>query len=391
MFLHVDLDAFYASVEQLDNPQLKGKPVIIGALPGTRRGVVSTCSYEARQYGVHSAMPVEAAYRLCPQGVFIPPRMKRYREKSREVMAVFYDFSPDVQQISIDEAFIDITGTERLFGPPETTARTLKAAVREHTGLTVSAGLAANRYVAKIASGMSKPDGFCHVPPGDEAQFIEQLPLEKIWGLGDKTRKKMHDAGLYTVSAVKNVSLELLEHILGTAGAMFVYNAVRGIDPGICTPVPLSRSISAEQTYEFSLYDRYIIDTALMELAGTVMFRMLNEGWHSRTVCVKLRYDDFTTHTIQETVDIPVTTEQALFTRASRLFDKKYTGGGIRLLGVGALNLEPESTPVQQELFDDGNKKLQTVERTVLQLKNKHPDLTITKARLLSRPETDTE
>lgn len=166
MFLHVDLDAFYASVEQLDNPNLIGKPIIVGATPGSKRGVVATCSYEARAYGVHSAMPIDEAYRLCPEGVFLPTNMKRYQEKSHEVMNIFHDFSPEVHQISIDEAFIDLTGTERLFGPPETTAVQLKKTVLEKTGLTVSVGLAANKYIAKIASGSQNLTDFILYLPG---------------------------------------------------------------------------------------------------------------------------------------------------------------------------------------------------------------------------------
>ena len=229
-FLHVDLDAFFASVEQLDNPQYKGKPVIVGGLPGDRRSVVSTCSYEARRYGVHSAMPTVKAKQLCPNGIFLRGRMKRYHEKSYQVMSIFRDFSPDVQQMSVDEAFIDISGTEKLFGPPEQTAMDIKKRVRQETGLTVSVGLAANRYVAKIASGISKPDGFFHVKDGDEEAFMLSLPLDKLWGAGSKTRQRLNSCGFFTMKDIHNAPLSTLSTLFGTHTGNFLYNAVRGID-----------------------------------------------------------------------------------------------------------------------------------------------------------------
>ena len=191
--LHIDLDAFFASVEKIDNPDLKGKPVIVGGKPSDRRAVVCTASYEARKFGVHSAMPITKAYSLCPQGVYISPRMERYHEKSQEVMEIFSDFSPEIRQISVDEAFINLSGTQRLFGNPSDTARKIKAEVKEKTGLTVSAGLAQNRYIAKIASGLSKPDGFYEVPPGTEEDFMLSLPIEKVWGIGTKNAYTIRD------------------------------------------------------------------------------------------------------------------------------------------------------------------------------------------------------
>ena len=190
-YLHVDLDAFFASVEQLDNPEYRGKAVIVGGLPSDKRAVVSTCSYEARKYGVHSAMPIFKAYKLCPNGIYLRGRMERYHEKSKEVMKIFYDFSPDVKQMSVDEAFIDITGTEMLFGSPEEVAKKLKATILEKTGLTVSVGVAHNKYIAKIASGVNKPNGLCIVPEGQEENFMLSLPLSKLWGAGTKTQEKL--------------------------------------------------------------------------------------------------------------------------------------------------------------------------------------------------------
>ena len=195
-FIHADLDAFYASVEQLDHPEYRGKPVIVGGLPEDRRSVVSAASYEARKFGVHSAMPTAQAFKLCPEGIFLRGRMDRYQEKSEEIMTVFADFSPDLEQLSIDEAFLDITGTEKLFGPHRETAVKLKERVRNETGLTVSVGLASNKYIAKIASGMSKPDGLFVVTPGEEEKFMRSLSVEKIWGAGEKTQEVSQSTAL---------------------------------------------------------------------------------------------------------------------------------------------------------------------------------------------------
>lgn len=385
MFLHVDLDAFFASVEQLDNPELRGKPVIVGAMPGSKRGVVAAASYEARQFGVHSAMPIDRAYRLCPQGIYLRSNMARYREKSQEVMAIFAEFSPDVQQMSIDEAFIDLTGTQRLFGPPEETAMAVKRRVLEATGLTVSVGLASNRYVAKIASGMSKPDGFFYVPPGQEQAFMETLPLHKVWGVGEKLLERLKSHGIHTVSEALALPLPTLERFLGHASAQFLYNALRGMEAATFRDAPQSRSISAENTYEDDLVDRYTIGTALMDLCQNVMFRLMKEDWKSRTVCVKIRYNDFTTTSIQETGPRYIASADDLFQRASTLFDKRFNGRGVRLLGVGAMNLEPGQEPLQTELFDFGQERHHKLEEVVLQLKAKNPNLPLTKARLLRK------
>ena len=209
-YLHADLDAFFASVEQLDHPEYRGKPVIVGGLPQDKRSVVSTASYEARVFGVHSAMPSAKAYELCPQGIFVHGRMKRYSELSYQIMQIFSDFSPDVQQMSIDEAFIDLTGTEKLFGPPEQTAKKIKERVKKETGLTVSIGLAPTKYLAKLASDMQKPDGFYQIEEGTEEQFMLNLPLKKVWGIGDKTYEALKMAGLKTTRDIHEKSLGAL-------------------------------------------------------------------------------------------------------------------------------------------------------------------------------------
>lgn len=389
MFLHVDLDAFFSSVEQLINPELKGKPVIVGALPNSKRGVVSTCSYEARKYGVHSAMPISQAYRLCPNGIYIKPKMDLYHKKSQEIMNIFKDFSPDVQQMSIDEAFIDLTGTERLFGPVEQTAKKIKETVFTKTGLVVSVGVATNKYIAKIASGLSKPNGFYFVKPGTEFDFMSKLPLSKVWGIGKKTLQKLNKAGFFTVTDLQKINLCILESILGKAGADFLYKAVRGLEAETFSDTSSSKSISAEKTYSIDLEDRYAIGTALLALSHTVMFRMIAEGYATKTICVKIRYDDFSTHTVQETSTSRISSVEDLYQKASDLFDKRYNGKGIRLLGICATNLENTNEPFQVELFQEGNIKRQKLEKTILSIKSNNPNILITKARLMKSDKND--
>ena len=383
-YIHIDLDAFFASVEQLDFPEYKNKPVIVGGKPEDRRGVVSTCSYEARKFGVHSAMPIFKAYQLCPQGIFLRGRMKRYQEKSKEVMSIFYNYSPEIMQISIDEAFLDLTGTERLFGNPTDTAKKIKDDIFEKTGLTVSVGVASSKYLAKIASGLRKPNGLFVIPYGKEQEFMFTLPIEKIWGIGNKTRERITEAGFYTIKSIYNASEELLISLFGKCTGKFLYNTVRGINNDTFSGKPKSQSISEEQTYPRDITEEYIIDTALLELCSNCMFRMLSEEKNSKTICVKIRYEDFTTVTIQETFQHTIKSIEELFENAKNLFYQKYERGrGIRLLGVGFHNIQNGIDDPQGELFDFGEKKKQAIEKTILELKQKNPKIPITKARLI--------
>ena len=384
LFFHVDLDAFFASVEQLDNPDYRGKPVIVGGDPD-KRGVISTCSYEARKFGVHSAMPTAQALRLCPQAVFLHGRMHRYFEKSREVMKILSDFSPDVQQISIDEAFLDMTGTLRLFGPAEMTAKDLKARVRKETGLTISVGAAPNRYLAKIASGLSKPDGLVIVQPGGEADFMAARPLKDVWGVGEKTRARLESVGLSTIAAIRECPQRTLAAVLGDAGAAFLGSAVFGIDPGILSGESASHSLSSEHTFSRDILDMDVLETLLLELSEDIMFRLLDEGLCGRTVQVKILYGDFRTVTARETGDRDIRDSLELFTRANALFRRKYEpGAAIRLLGLGVCNVYDSSTPEQMDLFDDGSaKKKRLVEKAVHDLALKRGKRLVTKARLI--------
>lgn len=384
-YLHVDLDAFFASVEQLDNPELRGKPVIVGGKPEDRRSVVSTASYEARAFGVHSAMPVFQAYKLCPQGIFLHGRMHRYAELSHQIMNIFRDYSPDVYQMSIDEAFIDLTGTEKLFGAPEDTARAIKARVKKETGLTVSVGLATTKYLAKIASGLSKPDGFFHIKAGTEESFMLNLPLNKVWGLGPKSLELIRSKGFSTTRDIYERDYETLEFLFGKNMASFLYNVVRGQEKESFEKEIKSHSISSENTFPYDLTDIYTIETELLELAQGVFFRLLKEEGYSRTAFIKIRYDDFSTCTVQETVEQNIITLDSYYEIIKKLFEKKYQNGrGIRLLGVGFENITKEEKHYQQNLFSTGNdEKKQAVEKAILKLTKKRPEIKISRARTL--------
>jgi len=384
-FIHADLDAFYASVEQLDHPEYRGKPVIVGGLPGDRRSVVSAASYEARKFGVHSAMPIAQAYKLCPGGIYLRGRMSRYQEKSDEIMAIFGDFSPELEQLSIDEAFLDITGTEKLFGPHRETAKKLKDRVRSESGLTVSVGLASNKYVAKIASGISKPDGLYEVKPGEEEKFMCSLPTGKIWGAGEKTQELFQKYGLKTGEDLHRISLETLVSMFGNAHGNFLYRAVRGEAAETFDRERGSRSISVERTFGYDQYDEFVIETALLSMCETLIFRLISGKVRSATVFLKIRYGDFTTETVQETFRDPVLTLNDLYKKVLDLFHRKYRKSGkdrgVRLIGAGLMNLEADNKARQGDLFGEGNDKERCLEESILKINKKHPGAAVHRSR----------
>ncbi|MFP4443785.1 MAG: DNA polymerase IV, partial [Spirochaetia bacterium] len=232
IWFHIDMDAFYASVEQRDNPEYRTKPVIVGALPG-QRGVVSACSYEARKFGVHSAMPISQASRLCPNGIFLPVRMHRYQEVSESIMMILKSYSPVIQQVSVDEAYMDMTGTERLFGKPADTARRLKTEITEAVGLIVSIGIAPNKFLAKLASDYDKPDGLYEVLPGTETEFLDRLPLKSLWGVGEKTRLRLKELNITAIPQIREIGERLLQNAMGKAAGTYLYRAAWGLDPGV--------------------------------------------------------------------------------------------------------------------------------------------------------------
>jgi DNA polymerase IV len=385
VFFHIDLDAFFASVEQLDRPELRGRPVVVGALPG-QRGVVSACSYEARVFGIRSAMPISEAYRRCPQAVFLPVRMERYLEASRRVMAILADFTPVFQQISVDEALLDMTGSQGIFGPPAAAALRIKQRVRAGTGLSLSIGIAANRLLAKMASEKKKPDGLCEVPPGGEEDFVAGLGIEKIWGIGRKTIARLEELNLASVPAIRAVPEGALKALMGRACGSYLFQAVRGIDPGIHAETARSHSISNETTFPVDTADAETVEKLLLELSHQVMFRLLDEGGSSRTVVIKLRTADFATSQAQETLPHVLSSAEELFSVSKRLLFARWDRRqALRLIGVGLAQVGPAGDE-QGELFADASGKKKAVEKAVLTLRRKHPDRAPVKARFIEPP-----
>ena len=380
---HVDLDAFYASVEQRDNPALAGKPIIVGAAPG-HRGVVSACSYEARRFGIHSAMPISQAYRRCPQGVYLPVRMERYLDVSRDVMAILAGYTPHMQQISVDEAFLDLTGTERLFGPAAETARRLKIEVREKTGLAISVGIGPNKYLAKLATNAGKPDGLVEVSAEGAEVFLDTVPLKDLWGIGEKTLQRLAELNITAVRQLRGIPEPELARLLGAGAAGFLSAVSRGADPGIFSEEPHSRSLSSETTFERDRKDRAGIERILLELCHQVMFRMIEDSWKSKTPNLKLRFHDFTTVSAQKTLKHWVSSAEELYAVALELLASRWSGGiPIRLIGIGFSNLAPVEAQEQLELFSDEFSKKMKVEETVFRLRHKLGDVPLTKASLM--------
>ena len=356
-WFHVDLDAFFAAVERLDDPSLAGKPVIVGARPGGR-GVVSTCSYEARAFGVHSAMPIGEAWRRCPSGVFLPVRMERYLEMSERVFAVFRDLSPEVDRLSVDEAFLDMGGMTRLWGEPREAALLLKRRVQEETGLTVSVGVAWNRYVAKIASGLEKPDGLVLVEEGGEEAFMLRLPLSRLWGAGEKTQERFRDLGILTMEDLHAKNEVELARLFGEAGGRFLHAASRGRDLGIFGVRSGARSMSTETTFERDLADPEALEAVLLEMAYTLLFRLRKEGGLARTLVLKLRLSDFSTMSRRSSRDDPFATSPEVFAEARKLLERGWNGrSAVRLIGLGFADLDEGGQPRQAGLFREDERR----------------------------------
>ena len=369
VFFHIDLDAFFASVEILDNPEYRGKPLIIGT-PGPRH-VASTCSYEARKYGVHSAMPMTEALRLCPNAICIPGRMHRYSEMSRRVMGIISSFAPGFLQVSVDEAFLDLTGMERIYPLPGKAARKLKDEIRKETGLTASIGVASSRFVAKLASDYRKPDGLTIVPRGNEEEFVSAVGLRKLWGIGDSMYQSLIRKGITSVEILRKYDENDLKHFFGESNGHYLYLVARGIDPGIYQGEAKSRSISAERTFYPDVFGYDALDSYLLEMSQEVMFRALDEKKVPRSVSIKLRYGDFTTISIQTTPVKPIYSSIDVYNISRELLRSKYNGSGVRLIGVALQSIYDGSDVEQQDFFSEKEEKERKLEKTIIELKKK--------------------
>jgi len=383
--IHVDLDAFFAAVEQRDRPELRGKPVIVGGDPTDRhytRGVVSTASYEARKFGVHSAMPLRTAYSLCPQGVYLPVDGRKYQRVSREVMAVLRRFTPEVEQVSIDEAFLDVAGSEALFGPAPEIGRRIKDAVVEAVSLTVSVGVATTKLVAKVASDLRKPDGLVVVQPGEEAAFLAPLEIRRLWGIGPKTAERLHGLGISTIGELAALDPATLTRALGDHGATLVDRA-RGIDT---EPVhgggEAAKSVSHETTFAVDVSDPREIERTLLALSEGVSARLRAAGIRAGTVAVKVRDHQFRTVTRQKQLAEPSDLTDPIWRAAVDLARPEVRGKKIRLLGVAATQL---GAPEQTSMFDVVDGRQRAVVEATDAVRRRFGDRAVTRGSLLHK------
>ena len=371
MILHADMDAFYASVEQLDRPELVGLPVIVGGL-GTR-GVVSAASYEARPFGVRSAMPMIEARRLCPHGVFLPGRMARYVEVSEQIREIFEEFTPIVEPLSLDEAFLDVTASIRLLGPPREIARALKQRVREATGLAVSVGIGPTKMVAKIASARSKPDGLLEVLPGDVRTFLRPLPIDWLWGVGPKMRERLEGMGLRTIGDVMDADPEFLRKQLGRGG-LELQDLARGHDPRRVEADRARKSVGEENTFSGNLRDGDVVRDTIVAHAEAVARRLRTEGLRGRTVTLKAKLSErlapgkYPLVTRRTTLVTPTDDGAAIGRAALALWKEMAPGVSIRLIGVAVSGLEGREhaqvdlfEPVRMQRRESLNRALDTI------------------------------
>ena len=358
--MHVDMDAFFASIEQLDHPEYKGHPVIVGGL--SSRGVVATCSYEARKFGVHSAMPISRAKKLCPDGIYVYPRMDRYKEVSEQIFSIMKEFTPYIEPLSVDEAFLEVSGMSTMYSGPKALGRAIKDRVFEETGLIISAGLAPNKFLAKLASDLDKPDGLVVIPYGREKEILAPLPIKRIWGVGPRTEKILKTGGFHLMRHIQALPDESCLIPLVGNQARRIWELANGIDD---RPVETNRkiqSIGAEETYEEDLTDGSAIELEFRYFANRLSKRLRKRNLLGHTVSIKVRYDDFTTVSRQKRLDTPSDHEHVFFETALLLWNKlmqdKTSGltfmdppGPIRLLGLTVSGLD-EEVPMQDSLFE---------------------------------------
>jgi len=381
--IHIDMDAFYAAVEQRDNPELRGKPLIIGGQPNSR-GVVSTASYEARRYGVRSAMPLAQAYRRCPQGIFMPGDHGKYRAVSRQILAIYREYTPLVEPLALDEAFLDVTGCEKLFGRAEEMGWCIKERIRKEVGLTASVGVAHNKFLAKLASDLKKPDGFVVVRPDRIREFLQGLPVSRLWGVGEKTAAQLEALGLKTIGQVAQLPVEALEDKLGSWGRQLYYLA-RGIDDRPVKSCQQVKSVGHETTFHRDVNNKELLLTTLLDLTLETGRRLRRKGLAGRTVTLKLRYSDFETITRAATLEEATDSDNMIFSTVSGLLEREYSGKLVRLIGVTVSKLSLKDQEGQLALFDERREKEEKLTGAMDKIKDKYGEGIITRARLLGK------
>ena len=379
--IHVDMDAFFAAVEQRDKPGLRGKPVIIGGRPD-QRGVVSTCSYEARQFGVRSAMPLREAFRRCPNGIFLPGNHKKYSAVSREIQQIFREYTPLVEPLSLDEAFLDVTGCEGLFGPVVEIGKQIKDRISRETGLTASVGVACNKFLAKVASDLEKPSGFVVIGPEDVERVLWPLPVRRMWGVGEKTARHLSEFGWTTIGIVAQQPLANLKERFGSLGEQ-LYALARGWDDRPVNPGREVKSVGNETTFARDIEDGDKVKAALLELAQEVGRRLRKQGLTGRVVTLKLRYADFTTITRAETLVEHTDWDGEIYRVAHGLFVKNWGRTAVRLVGVTVSKLAPRDEVGQLAFFGQNREKEEKLAEALDRVRDKFGEKAVTRARLL--------
>ena len=384
--LHVDMDAFYASVEQRDRPELRGKPVIVGG-SAEGRGVVCAASYEARVFGVHSAMPAVTAHRLCPQGIFLPLRMSHYAQISVELRQILESFTPLVQPLSLDEAFLDVRGCEGLFGPAPEIARQIRSRIRTELGLTASVGVAVNKFLAKLASDLQKPDGLVVIEPHRIQEILAPLPIGRLWGVGKKGEKRLHALGLHTIGQLAALPESIAMDHFGAFGS-WLWQLAQGRDDGAVVPDGEAKSVSTETTFSRDIGNRESLRSCLLELVEHLGHRLRRHGLRARTLDLKVRTSDFRTFSRAQSLSEPTDLTELIWQTALELLQTRIPNEWLplRLLGVGATKLARDEA-VQHDLFGQAwRAKQRALEGAVDAIREQFGRTSIRRARLLDDP-----
>lgn len=381
--LHCDLDAFFASVEQLDNPSLRGKPVVVGGTIHSR-GVVSTCSYEARKFGIRSAMPVAQAYRLCPQAVFLPVNMARYQEISKQVFSILSRYSPMMEIISIDEAFLDISGCTTLYGSPEEIGRLIKERVYSELGLTISVGISYNKFVAKLASDMDKPDGLRIITQGETLELLRPLHVSRIWGIGQKTQQMLDKLGIKTIGDIQDLPPQWLENKIGSSGRLF-WELAHGIDTRKVEPEHERKSLGREETFPQDITDTSYLEKLIAQFAAELCRKLRRNELLAASITIKLRYGNFKTITRSKTIT-PCNSDIIVTQIATELLHHSYTNKQpLRLFGLSLGHLTTAADFRQGSLFDEpqSNANYKNIDQLMDKIRDRFGPEAINRANLL--------
>jgi len=391
--IHLDLDAFFASVEQRDNPVYRGKPLIVGGISGgkgnSNRGVVCAASYEARKYGVHAGMPIWEAHQKCHEGIFIPSQMNKYSETSKKFFQICSNYTPLIEPLSIDELFLDVSGCESLFGSSECIGRKIKERVYQELGIKVSVGIAENKFLAKIATNLGKPDGFYIIPSKDIKKILYPLPVSSLWGIGKKTEEMLKKSGIYLVEQLARMPDSILENLLGKNGKKMKLLA-QGIDESPVTPPSTAKSIGKETTFSTNITEKAVLIKELLKISQMVGYIARKKGYKGRTITLKIRFHNFITLNRSKTLENPTHIDDIIFKTVVELLDKvRHKKGGVRLLGIKLSNFTSGNKRKQLKFLrdeeDKKDDKLEQLTQSLDKIREKFGSKAVTRASLISK------